>query len=116
MKKFLLPLLVAAVAAALLPAASATTQPSIVITVRMTVTDNTIKLSHKRARRGWGVHFVLINTGRKPHRVDIGGLLTPIVKPGKQGRVSASLENRGRYPYRVTVNGTPQQRGFFIVY
>jgi Cupredoxin-like domain len=119
MKRFLLPLAVAAVAAvaaSLLPSASATTAPTIIITVRVNVTDSAIRFSQLRVRRGWGVHFVVRNGGKRPHRVDIGGLVTPVIQPGKRGRVSASLEERGRYPFRVTLNGTPRQKGFFIVY
>jgi hypothetical protein len=116
MKRLLLLLAVAGVGASLLPTASATTAPNIIINVRVSVTDSAIKFSPKRARRGWGAHFIVTNTGKRPHRVDIGGLVTPVIQPGNKRRVSASLEERGRYPYRVTLNGTPRQRGFFIVY
>jgi hypothetical protein len=117
MTRKVIPLLaVAALAAALLPAASATTQPTITINIRISVTDTGITFSQYRARRGWGVHFLIRNTGKKPHRIDIGGIVSPIIQPGKRSRVSASLEERGRYPFRVTLNPGPKAKGWFIVY
>jgi hypothetical protein len=116
MKKLIPVIALAAMAASLGPSASATTQPSIIINVNVSVTDTAISFSQKRARRGWGVYFYVTNRGKKPHRVDIGGLVTPVIQPGKRARVGANLEERGRYPYRVTLNGSPRHRGFFIVY
>jgi hypothetical protein len=116
MKKLVPAIALAAVAASLGPSASATTQPSIIINVSVSVTDTGIRFSHTRARRGWGVYFNVVNRGKRPHRVDIGGLVTPVLQPGKRARVGANLEERGRYPYKVTLNPGPRHRGFFIVY
>jgi hypothetical protein len=121
LRKVLVVLAVAAaavIAAALAaPNGSATTAPVIVITVRVNVTDTAFTMTQYRARRGWGAHFIVTNAGTRPHRVDIGGLLTPIIQPGKRARVSAGLEERGRYPVKITLNnGGPKHSGWFTVY
>lgn len=120
MKKVLLLVAVAAVAAVAVPGpqtASGTTQPTILITVRVTVSDTATTFSRYRARRGWGVHFDVRNTGKVPHRIDIAGLVTPVLKPGQKARVSASLEERGRFPYKVTLNARgAKHAGWFTVY
>ena len=52
-------------------------------------------MSQYTAQRGWAAHFVVRNSGTKPYAVDIGGLLTGPIAPGKKKTVSASLEERG---------------------
>jgi hypothetical protein len=106
-----------AVAAAAVPSAGATTRPINVINVRVDVTDSTLTMTHYRARRGYGVHFIVTNRGKLPHRVDIGGLVTPLLRPGRRAKVSASLEERGRFPFKVTVNSAgAKHAGWFIVF
>jgi hypothetical protein len=119
MKKLTFLLAVAALAISALPASAAapsTTAPTIQISVTVRVSDTGVIFSRYRARRGWGVHFNVNNVGKKPHRVDIGGLVTPVIKPGGKARVSANLEERGKYPYKVTLNPAGKSSGFFIVY
>lgn len=119
MKKLALPFVVAVLVISALPAAAAapaTTQPTIQITVNVKVSEAGLVFSRDRARRGWGVHFDVRNVGKKPHRVDIGGLVTPVIKPGGKARVSATLEERGKYPYKVTLNPAGKSSGFFLVY
>jgi hypothetical protein len=100
-----------------LPDASATTRPINVVNIRVNVTDSTLTMTSYRARRGYGVHFIVTNRGTKPYRVDIGGLETPILQPGRRARVSASLEERGRFPFKVTVNSAGRRHsGWFIVF
>jgi hypothetical protein len=48
--------------------------------------------------------------------VDIGGLESPVLQPGGKGRVSASLDERGRYPYQVVGTKVATQKGWFTVY
>ena len=119
MKKLVFSLAVAALAISVLPASAstpATTAPTIQISVTVRVSDTGVIFSRYRARRGWGVHFDVRNVGRKPHRVDIGGLVSPVIKPGGKARVSAVLEERGKYPFKVTLNAGGKSSGFFIVY
>lgn len=102
---------------ALLPSATATTAPAVQMTVNVVVRDGALFMSRKKARRGWAVHFVVQNKGTKPYAVDIGGLLTGPIQPGKKKTVSASLEERGRYPYKVLVpSPTVRQAGIFRVF
>jgi hypothetical protein len=107
---------VAAIAVALVPQASATTAPAVQVTIRVTVSDSGITMSKKTAMRGWAAHFVVRNTGTKTYSVDIGGLLTGPIAPGGKKTVSASLEERGTYPYKVVVpRPTSRHRGIFRV-
>jgi hypothetical protein len=105
-----------AVATAFSGGASATTVPANVIPVKVTITDDGLVLSRVRARRGWGVHFNITNRSKKPAQVDIGGLVSPVLQPGAKGRVSASLDERGQYPYTVVGTTNEKQKGFFTVY
>ena len=105
-----------AVAAAFSGGATATTVPAAIIPVKVTITDTGIVFSRLRARRGWGVHFNIVNKSKKPAQVDIGGLESPVLKPGAKGRVSASLDERGRYPYLVVGTKKAKQKGWFTVY
>ena len=105
-----------ALAAGLSSGASATTVPAAIVPVKVTITDAGIVFSRVRARRGWGVHFNIVNKSKKPAQVDIGGLVSPLLKPGGKGRVSASLDERGRYPYLVVGTKKAKQKGWFTVY
>ena len=116
--RLLLLLAVGSLAAlALLPSATATTAPAVQVTIGVNVNDAGIRMTRYKARRGWAVHFVVRNTGSKPYAVDIGGLLTGPIAPGKRKTVSASLEERGRYPYKVLVPTPSKQHvGIFRVF
>lgn len=107
-RKFSLTILTAVLAFAVLAgdltAASSTTSPSVVIRVRVTVTDNTLTLSRSSGRRGWGAIFTIVNSGKKAHRVDFGNLPTPVLRPGGRARVNVFLEYRGPQPIVVTLN------------
>ena len=119
MRSRLLPLLLVGCVAALvlLPSATATTAPAVQMTVNVSVNDSGIRMSRYKARRGWAVHFVVRNTGSKPYAVDIGGLHTGPISPGKKKTVSASLEERGRYPFKVLVPSPSKQHlGVFRVF
>jgi hypothetical protein len=105
-----------ALAAGLAGSGSATTVPAAIIPIKVTVTDAGIVFSKLRARRGWGVHFNIFNKSTKPTQFDIGGLQSPVLPPGGRGRVSASLEERGRYPYEIVGTTVAKQKGFFTVY
>ena len=108
--RLLLLLVVGSVAAlAMLPSATATTAPAVQVTIKVTVSDHGITMSKYTARRGWAAHFVVRNTGSKPYAVDIGGLLTGPIAPGKKKTVSASLEERGAYPYKVVLTPVPKK-------
>ena len=100
----------------LVPPAAATTAPAVQVTIPVTVNDSGIFMSRKTAMRGWAAHFVVRNKGTKPYAVDIGGLLTGPIAPGKKRTVSASLEERGTFPYKVVVpSPTSRHRGIFRV-
>jgi hypothetical protein len=100
----------------LVPGATATTAPVIQVNIQVKVTPKGLVFSQKRAMRGWAAHFVIRNTLKTPTKVDIGGLVTPVIRPGGRAKVSASLEERGKFPYKVTLNAPKSSRGFFVVY
>jgi uncharacterized protein (DUF58 family) len=116
-RKLLYALVAAVVAAVLASSATATTAPNVTVKIQVQVTDSAVKMSTYRARRGWGADFVVRNVGRKPHKLVIGGLPTRLLRPGARAIVRTILEERGRFPYAVTVNpGGPKHKGWFIVY
>lgn len=107
---------VAALTVIAVPAGTATTQPAIQITIKVTLTDSSISMSRLTAKRGWGGHFVIRNTGKKPHSVDIGGLRTGAIKPGQKALIKASFETRGQFPFKVILNSSgTKHTGIFRV-
>jgi uncharacterized protein (DUF58 family) len=113
---FLVLLVFAIAGLVMMPSATATTAPAVQVTIKVTVTDKGITMSRYQARRGWAAHFVVRNTGTKPYAVDIGGLLTGLIKPGTRKTVSASLEERGTYPFKVILSSpTKKHSGVFRV-
>ena len=113
--RFVLLLVVLAALVAALPMASATTAPSYLINVRVTLSDAGVKLSATQAYRGWGANFIVRNVGRKPHKFVIGGLATPTLGPGKKHTLRTDLVLRGRVSYSDPLNPGPRSRGFFKV-
>ena len=106
----------AALTTIVVPAGTATTEPAIQITIKVTVTDSTITMSRLSAKRGWGGIFVIRNLGKKPHSVDIGGLRTGAVQPGRKAVIKASFDERGSYPFNVILNRSgPKHAGIFRV-
>jgi hypothetical protein len=114
-KLVLMVVLVSAATAAFMPAASATTQPSFIIDIRVTMSDSAVKLSRTQAYRGWGVNFIVRNVGKKPHKFQIGGLQTPALAPGGRFKLEVNLELRGKVVYRDQLNRGPRTRGVFRV-
>jgi hypothetical protein len=115
--KLLVGLAAAAVLTAIVaPVGTATTEPAIQITIRVTLTDSSISMSRLTAKRGWGGHFVIRNVGKKSHSVDIGGLRTAAIKPGGKAVIKASFETRGKYPFKVILNSSGSKHtGIFRV-
>jgi hypothetical protein len=96
--------------------ATATTEPAVQINIRVKLTDTSLTMSRYDARRGWGGIFIVKNLGKKPHVLDVGGLQTKTIKPGGTGRLEASFETRGRYPFQVTLNSAGvKHKGIFVV-
>jgi hypothetical protein len=100
-----------AVAAPASLARDATTAPGYNFQIQVFITDHGVTLSRSVAKRGWSAHFVIHNSSKSPHRFDIGGLKSPLIAPGKKGKVGAFLDTRGQYPYKID-NKT---RGYFTV-
>jgi hypothetical protein len=88
-----------------------TTAPGYNFYIGVYVTDKTVTLTRSVGRRGWRAHFIVHNRGKKPHRFDVGGLSTPLIKPGKKSRIGAMLDVRGQYAYKVD----NKVRGYFTV-
>jgi hypothetical protein len=93
---------------------SATTAPSVAYPVKVTITDSKVHFSTLVGKRGYTAVFHITNVGKKPHRLNIGGITTKLLKPNGRSRLGANMEERGRYPYKVD-NGGKGYTGFFIV-
>jgi hypothetical protein len=108
---------VAALAASLAVAApssfarNATTSPGYNFRIDVYVTDSGATLSRSVGKRGWLVHFVVHNRGKKTHVFNVGGLKTAPIAPGKQGKVGSYLDVRGQFAYKVD----NKPRGYFTV-
>ena len=114
-KKLLLLAGIAALAVSLaVPSALATTAPAVSVKILVTVSDNAATFSTQGGRRGWAAHFTVKNVGKKPHRFEIGGLKSKLLKPGELGRIGAYLEDRGAFEWKVDQGG-PHLQGFFKV-
>lgn len=113
-KLLLLTATVALVLSVVAPAALATTAPAVNVNVVVTITDAKTTFSTSVGRRGWAAHFLITNLGKQTHRIDIGGLKTPPIKPGKRSRLGALLDDRGKFTWKVDQGG-PNHSGQFTV-
>lgn len=115
--KWRLFVVVAASALTLVPAAFSalqprTTAPPEVVTVRIMITDNAIRMTPRSAPRGDMGRFILVNAGKKPHTFALGDEhrkigsqigFTRSLKPGAQHVLIMFLDYRGALPYRGTL-------------
>jgi hypothetical protein len=93
--------------------AAATTLPSLIVTVKVTLTPQAVSLSATRAARGNYVQFRVRNTTAKRHIFTLAS--RSIVVPARHDRLLVIyFDARGRYTY---VSRTPQKaiRGTFRI-
>ena len=85
-----------------------TTAPPPVVDVKVTITDNAIRMTPKQAFRGDYARFILVNVGKKPHTFTFGakkkgtGVQTGFTKPlrpNEQKILLLFLDYRGRVSY-----------------
>jgi hypothetical protein len=89
-------LAVAAVVCCVAATARATTQPSMLMHVKVTVSSTRIALSSNHTARGWEVEFRVENSTSARQRFSIGG--KTILVPARAVRLTAiSFQARGRY-------------------
>jgi hypothetical protein len=110
----LVPALVATIALCV-PAATATTAPTLTVSIKVAMSETGVSLSQKTAYRGWAAKFVVSNVGKKRHQFEIGGLTTPVLAPGARRVLKVELALRGRVTYRDSLNPGPSSRGYFRV-
>ena len=110
-------MLAATSAVALAPAAESavapqTTAPPPVVTVKVTMTDASFRMSPKIAQRGTIARFILVNTGKKAHTFTLGHErrgtatqtgFTKTLKPHQQHVSILYLDYRGAIPYAGTM-------------
>jgi hypothetical protein len=113
--KLILVFAVLATAAALVPFASATTAPTLTIKIRVTMSDTGVKLSQVKSYRGWYANFIVVNHGKKAHKFEIGGMTTPVLKPGKSHVIKVELALRGTVTYKDLLNPGSGSTGTFTV-
>lgn len=111
----LVPALALATIALCVPAATATTAPTLTVSIKVTMSESGVMLSQKTAYRGWAAKFVVRNVGKKAHRFEIGGLTTPVLAPGTRRVLKVELALRGRVTYRDRLNPGPSSSGYFRV-
>ena len=93
--------------------AAATTVPSLIVTVKVTLTPHAVSFSAKRATRGNYVQFRVRNTTAKRRTFSLAS--RSIVVPARRDRfLVIYFDARGRYTY---VSRTPQKaiRGTFRI-
>jgi hypothetical protein len=105
----LLPMLVVAV-----PSGAATTMPSLILHVSVSLKPSAVTLSSTHVRRGNYVEFNVRNTTAKRRMFSVAGRTIAI--PARKNRLLViSFDVRGRYSYiSRSTTGTPV-RGTFIV-
>ena len=113
--KLILVFAAALAAAAFLPVASATTAPALTIKIRVTMTDTGVRLSQVKSYRGWYANFIVVNHGKKSHKFEIGGMTTPVLKPGKSHVIKVELALRGTVTYKDLLNPGSGSTGTFTV-
>ena len=110
----LVPLLLAAGVAFMPANVAATTVPSLIVAVKVTLTPHAVSFSAKRAARGNYVRFHVRNTTAKRHTFSLAG--RPIVVPARRDRfLVIYFDARGHYTY---VSRTPQRpaiHGTFLI-
>jgi hypothetical protein len=128
----------ALLAAALVPAAQGTvrtsrggqpqtTEPTVFVTIHVTITDSRITLDRHTASRGDEARFVIRNLGTKVHGFSLGttkygsGTQTAFsrtLKPKEQKLILIFLDYRGHLPYRSHVKldlAKPGMKGIFRI-
>jgi uncharacterized cupredoxin-like copper-binding protein len=73
-------------------------------TVSVTMTDLRFALSKKTVPKG-AVTFNLRNRGQLPHDFRISGKKSPMVQPGKRGKLTVTFKKAGKFRYICTVPG-----------
>jgi hypothetical protein len=101
----IIPLLLTAGMVFMPATAAATTIPSLIVNVKVTLTPHAVSFSAKRAARGNYVQFRVRNTTAKRHTFSLAS--RTIVVPARRDRLLVIFfDARGRYKY---VSRTPQK-------
>ena len=114
--KMVVVLAVVLAAAVFVPFAPATTAPTLTVKIHVIMSDRSVKLSQDKSYRGWYANFIVVNHGKKPHKFEIGGMTTPVLKPGKSHVIKVELALRGQVTYQDVLNpGSRASKGVFSV-
>jgi hypothetical protein len=108
--------LVIAIVSALIavPAALATTQPSLIVGVNVALTPNAVTLSAKQVRRGYYVEFKVRNATSSRRLFSVAGR-TIAIPPRKFRYLVVNFLARGTYPYVSRRSNGTAIRGTFRV-
>jgi hypothetical protein len=101
-------------------AATATTAPTRAVLVKVTISDKGISTALYNsdtapnaaesyfvayyAMRGQMAYFVIHNRGKRSHNFTVLGRKTNAIRPGKTARFHLVLKQRGKFPYRSTLD------------
>jgi len=72
--------------------------------------------NNARLPRGVIVTFYVKNLTQTAKNFKIFGKTTPAIRPGRQAKLTLTLEARGVFPYQSTLHASRVFRGLFIVY
>ena len=109
---------VVVLAAVMAGPAAPTTAPAFNFQIHVLVTNGDVRLDRSVAKRGWLAHFVIQNRTSQTIRFEVGGLYSKPVRPGKNGKLGAFLDHRGRFIYNVdtkTKKPLKNRGGLFVV-
>jgi cytochrome c6 len=87
-----------------LVAGATAAKPRVPVTIDVTATDTSLRLSAKAAWVG-PVTFIVKNAGKRDHSFQIAGEQTAVIKPGKGATLFITFPKAGRYVYTSTVPG-----------
>ena len=105
-----------------------TTVPTVVVPVRITLTDSAIRVTPKQAPRAALGRFILSNKGTKRHAFTLARTktgsgtqkgFTKVLEPGKRAEVLLYLDYRGRIAYRGSLPADRTKvamKGSFLIY
>jgi uncharacterized cupredoxin-like copper-binding protein len=84
-------------------AGSASSTTAAATSVKVTMKEFKFVFSKKSVPHG-KVTFTLVNAGKLPHDLSIGGKKSALIKPGKTGKLVVTLK-KGNLAYKCTVPG-----------
>ena len=112
-----IPAVLAATAAAALPAAPAVARPALTLGVTVTITNTSCVLGYTSvSHRNTRIVFHLINNGSRAHGFDISARFkSGLIKPHQESTLVADFGRPGAYPYACVAAHSTVKKGVFTI-